>query len=108
LARLDIAVPDMHDSFSHVVLDETQYLIRFTWNEAAKRWSFGLFTLQREPLVRGVRLVPRFPLNLQIVDERFPSGVFGVYSDFDNVGRDDFLNGKAAFAYISSAEEVST
>ena len=107
MARLDIAVPDMNDSFSRVVLDGTQYLIRFTWNEAAKRWSFGLFTIQREPLVQGVRLVPRFPLNLQIVDERFPSGVFGVYSDFESAGRDDFINDRATFAYISADEGVT-
>jgi len=101
MARLDISVPDMNDSFSRVVLDGTQYLIRFTWNETAQRWSFGLFTIQREPLVQGLRIVPRFPLNLQIVDDRFPTGVFGAFSDFENVGRRDFINGRATFAYIS-------
>jgi len=100
--RLDISVPDMNDSFSRVVLDGAQYFIRFTWNETAGRWSFGLFTIQKEPLVQGIRLVPRFPLNLQIVDGNFPTGVFGVYSDLEHVGRDDFTNGRASFAYISA------
>ena len=90
----------MHDSYSRVVLDGVQYLIRFTWNEAAGRWSFGLYTMQREPIAIGIRLVPRFPLNLQIVDDRFPAGVFGVYSDFDSIGRDSFVKGEAAFSYI--------
>jgi hypothetical protein len=105
MQRIDIGVPDLNDSFSRVVLDGVQYLIRFTWNDTAQRWSFGLFTMQREPLAQGIRLVPRFPLNLQIVDDNFPQGIFGVYSDLDNVGRNDFINGKAAFSYISGSQE---
>ena len=97
---LEIGVPDMNDSFSRVVLDGVQYQVRFTWSEAAGRWSFGLYTMQKEPIAVGIKLVPRFPLNLQIVDERFPSGVFGLYSDLEAVGRGDFLNGMAKFSYI--------
>ena len=95
-----ISVPDHNDSFSRVVLDGTQYQIRFTWNEAAGRWSFGLYTMQKEPIAVGIRLVPRFPLNLQVVDGRLPQGAFGVYCDNEAVGRGDFLDGRAEFAYI--------
>ena len=100
--RLDISVPDMNDSFSRVVLDGTQFFIRFTWNDTAQRWSFGLYTIQKEPLIQGQRMVPRIPLNLQIVREGVPTGAFGVFSDFASVGRRDFVNGRAAFAYISA------
>ena len=99
-----ISVPDHNDSFSRVVLDGVQYRIRFTWNEAAGRWSFGLYTMLREPIAVGIRLVPRFPLNLQVVDSRLPKGVFGVYSDNEAVGRGDFLGGRAQFAYIPPRE----
>ena len=102
---LKISVPDMNDSYSRIVLDDVQYLIRFTWNDAAQRWSFGLYTMQREPIAIGIRLVPRFPLNLQIVNDKFPPGVFGVYSDLESVGKQDFLTGQASFAYISIDEE---
>ena len=105
MERLDIAVPDMNDSFSRVVLGGTQYLIRFTWNDTARRWSFGLFTIQRKPLAQGVRMIPRFPLNLQIVDDRFPKGIFEVYSDFESVERNDFINGRANFAYLHPEED---
>ena len=107
MTRLEISVPDMNDSFSRVVLDGTQYLIRFTWNDTAKRWSFGLYTIQKEPIIQGQRMVPRFPLNLQIVNENFPSGIFGVYSDLDSVGRNDFIDGRAVFAYIPATGEGS-
>ena len=99
---LEISVPDHNDSFSRVVLDGIQYQVRFTWSEAAGRWSFGLYSMQKEPIAVGIKLVPRFPLSLQIVNEHFPAGVFGVYSDLEAVGRNDFLNGKATFAYISA------
>ena len=101
---LEIAVPDHNDSFSRVVLDGVQYQVRFTWNEAAQRWSFGIYTMQKEPIVVGLRMVPRFPLNLQIVDENFPNGVMGVYSDNLSVGRNDFIEGKARFAFIPARE----
>ena len=105
MIRLEIAVPDMNDSFSRVVLDGVQYLIRFTWNDTAQRWSFGLFTIQKEPLIQGQRMVPRFPLNLQIVNVKFPTGIFGVYTDLESVGRHDFTNGRAVFAYITDRQE---
>ena len=101
---IKIKVPDFNDSFSRVVLDSTQYQIRFTWNETAKRWSFGLYTMQKEPIIVGIRLVPYFPLNLQLVDERLPQGVFGVYSDNETIERNDFINGRAIFAYVSQKE----
>ena len=105
--RLNITVPDMNDSFSRVVLGGTQYFIRFTWNDTAQRWSFGFYTIQKEPLVQGQRIVPQFPLNLQIVDESFPAGAFGVITDLERVGRDDFNNGRAAFVFLTAAGEES-
>ena len=107
MRMLAIAVPDMNDSFSRVVIDGVQYQIRFTWSEAAGRWSFGLYTMQKEPIAIGIQLVPRFPLNLQVVDERYPAGVFGVYSDNETIERGDFLNGSAVFSYIPPQEVVN-
>ena len=97
---IEISVPDLNDSFSSVVLCGVQYLIRFTWNEYAQRWSFGLYTSQKEPLAVGIRLVPRFPINIQLVNDRLPDGVFGVYSDQDTIGRRDFIDDKATFTFI--------
>jgi hypothetical protein len=100
MKRLEIFVPDLNDSFSKVVLDGTEYQIRFTWNDTAGRWFFGLFTILKEPIIQGVKIVPNFPLNLQYVDDRLPGGVLGVYTKLEAVGRDGFKNGKAVFAYV--------
>ena len=105
MRRLEISVPDHNDSFSRVVLDGKAYLLRFSWNDTVQRWSFGLYTVQKEPLAVGIRLVPGFPLNLQIVDDAFPNGVFGVFSDLPSIGRQDFLKGKAGFAFIPANQE---
>ena len=102
----EISVPNLNDSFSRVVLDNEQYLLRFTWNETSKRWSFGLYTMQRKPIAIGIRIVPNFPLNLQIVNDDFPQGVFGVFCNFESIGRDCFAEGRAKFSYISREETI--
>ena len=38
-----ITPPDMHDSFSRVVLNNTEYLIRFTYNDTGDYCTFGLY-----------------------------------------------------------------
>ena len=100
MTRLEIKVPDLNDSFSRVVLGKKQYLIRFTWNETSGCWSFGLYTLHREPLATAIRIVPNFPLNLQIVRDDYPQGVFGAYCGLEKIGRKDFAEGRAVFAYV--------
>jgi hypothetical protein len=104
--RLEIFVPDMNDSFSRVILDGSEYLLRFTWNDTKSRWYFGIYTVMREPIVQGLKLVPQFPVSIQYIDERLPSGIFGVYTNLDAVGRSDFTGGRAIFAYIPGGGET--
>lgn len=106
MERLEIYVPDMNDSFSRVILDGTEYLLRFTWNDTKQRWHFGIYTVLREPIVQGLKLVPQFPINMQYIDARLPAGVFGVYTNLEAVGRKDFIDGKATFAYIPNSGEA--
>jgi hypothetical protein len=100
---IEITVPDLNDSFSRIILDGKQRLIRFSWNDFARRWSFGLYSMQKEPIAIGLRMMPLFPLNLQIVDPEFPSGIFGVKTKLTAIERHDFVNKKAAFVYIPRA-----
>lgn len=39
---LVIEPPDYNDSFSRVILNGTEYFLRFTWNDLAARWMFGV------------------------------------------------------------------
>lgn len=100
MERIEITPPDFNDSFSRVVLSGKQYLIRFSYIDTFGYWTFGLYTTLQEPIVDGIKIVPNFPLNLYCSNGGMPNGVFGVYTELEKVGRDDFLNGKAVFAYI--------
>ena len=62
------------------------------------------FTSSGKSIVQGLKLVPKFPLNLQYNDERLPDGIFGVYTKLESVGRHDFTEGRAIFAYIPNSE----
>lgn len=94
-----IEVPDMNDSISRVVLAGTAYLIRFTYNDTCDYWKFSLYNAQNEPIVLGIKIVPRFPLNVFYGVTKLPDGVFGVMTKLDRIGRKDFLNGNAQFVF---------
>lgn len=95
-----IEVPDRNDSVSRVVLSGKQYLIRFTYNDTGGYWSFGLSDALGKPIVIGVKIVPRFPLNVFYSSvAELPVGVFGVMTELNKVGRRDFVDGKASFLF---------
>ena len=94
-----IEVPDMNDSVSRIVLGGTAYHIRFTWIDSAGYWTFGLYDTQNKPLVIGIKIVPRFPMNVFYSLTKMPSGVFGVMTKLDRIGRKDFVDGNAQFIF---------
>lgn len=95
-----ITVPDMNDSVSRVVLDGKHYRIRFTYNMACDYWTFGVYTDHDEAVAIGIKIVPNMALNLFFGLEQLPQGQFVCMSKLDRVGREDFNEGKATFAYF--------
>ena len=96
---IKIEVPDMNDSVSRIVLSGKAYLIRFTYNDTCDYWKFSLYDTQNEPIALGIKIVPRFPLNVFYGVTKLPDGVFGVMTKLDRIGRNDFLNGNAQFIF---------
>jgi len=94
-----IEVPDMNDSVSRIVLDGTAYLIRFTYNHTEDYWKFGLYTTLNEPIVIGIKIVPRFHLNAFYGVTDLPKGIFGVRTKLDRIGRKSFVDKEAQFIY---------
>lgn len=94
-----IEVPNKNDSMSRIVLKDKSYQIRFTYNDTKDYWKFSLYTAQNEPIVVGIKIVPRFPLNVFYGVTRLPDGVFGVMTNLDRIGRNDFANGNAKFIF---------
>ncbi|WP_203227532.1 phage baseplate plug family protein [Calorimonas adulescens] len=95
-----ITPPDLNDSFSRVVLGGKEYLLRFTYNDTFGYWSFGIYDLEETPIVAMTKIVPNSPLTFFYENRDLPSGVFGVITDLEKVGRNDFINGKAVFVFI--------
>ena len=54
---------------------------------------------QMAPIVVGIKIVPRFVLNLFYGVWQGPFGVFGVITQNDRVGRNDFNDGTAKFIF---------
>ena len=103
---LYITPPEMNDSFSRIVIDEIEYLIRFTYNFSGDYWIFGLYKTEEEPIVTSVKIVPCFPLNFNIKHRDMPKGIFGVMTKLSKVGHDDFANGDAQLIYIPDSEKT--
>ena len=101
---ITITVPDMNDSFSRVVLSGMAYQMRFTWLDAPKRWMWGLYTSDRQPIIEGIRVVPSFPFNLPYGHLDLPAGAFGAISELESIGREDFLNGNAQFVFMPAQQ----
>lgn len=94
-----IEVPDMNDSFSRIVIQGKVYYLRFTYNDTCDFWTFGLYTSLSEPIRIGMKIVPRTPLNLFCGTMDMPKGAFGVLTELENIGRNDFVEGRAKFIF---------
>ena len=92
----------MNDSLSRVVLKSTAYYIRFTYDDTNDHWKFGLYASLKNPISIGIKIVPNFPLNLFSGYMKFPSGIFGAFTKLDRIGRNDFKDRKARFAFVYS------
>ena len=101
---LVIEVPDENDSMVDIVLDDVFYILRFTYNDTKDYWTFGVYDDAENPIAIGMKIVPGTPCNIFFGATQLP-GVFGVITNLDRVGRDDFVNGKAEFVFISETAE---
>lgn len=101
---LYIEVPDMNDSLSTITIDDKEWLIRFTYNEIGDYWSFGIYSLEEEPILAMTKIVPNFPLIHFYNYTDLPNGVFGALSTEERIGRETFNLEKAEFVFIPAEE----
>ncbi len=99
-----ITPPEMNDSFSRIVLDGVEYLIRFTYDSGGDFWTFGLYRAEEDPIITAIKIVPCFPLNHYFKRRDMPDGIFGVLTKLSRVGHDAFSSGDAQFVYITDSE----
>ena len=99
-----ISVPKMNDSMSSITIDKKVYVLRFTYNETGDYWNFGIYDSFQNPIVAMTKIVPNFPLMHFYTYPELPDVVFCAFSNNDRIGRNDFWDGTATFAYLTSDE----
>jgi hypothetical protein len=95
--QTQIFPPQEHDSFSELTIKSERLLVRFTYDDTFDFWSFGIYELNREPIVEGLRIVRNFPLLLYFPRARFGGIDFIAACNRQNIGRRDFWDGNAQF-----------
>lgn len=107
---IQISMYDANDFVENVILDGETYKLHFGWNPYSKGWSMDMRNEKNEDLVRGISVVPNFPLIHQHRRINLPDGELlavvanAVNPANQNIGRQDFLNGKFSLVYIPKNE----
>lgn len=103
---IQISMTDANDFVQSVTLDNTVYKLHFAYNDVLKGWSMDIRDSQNIDIVRSIRIVPNFPLLSQYKRHLSIKGemVATVTTDIQNIGRDDFINGRASLVYVSGSE----
>ncbi len=106
-----ISMIDANDFVEAVIIDKVSYKLHFMWNDDGAQWTMDLRDYQNNDIVRGIAIVPNFPLlSLQKRQKNVPLGelmaVVVNQNEADNqaIGRKDFVNGKFSFVYIPESE----
>ena len=102
---------DANDFIQEVTLDKTAYKLHYSWNDYAQQWTLGIRTAQGDDIVRGIAIVPNYPLLMgHHRTANLPRGEFmAVVVDADNadnqtIGRDGFTSGRFSMVYIPEVE----
>ena len=103
---IQISMMDANDFVQSVTLDDTVYKLHFVYNDIFKGWSMDIRDSQNTDIVRSIRVVPNFPLLSQYKRHLDIKGemVATVTTKIQNIGRSDFINGKASLVYVSEDE----
>lgn len=103
---IQISMTDANDFVQSVTLDDTVYKLHFAYNDVLKGWSMDIRDSQNTDIVRSIRVVPNFPLLSQYKRHLDIKGemVATITTNIQNIGRSDFINGKASLVYVSEDE----
>lgn len=104
MTQIQIEVPQMNDSVSRVSLNKTQYFLRFTYRDTGDYWTFSIYDSLMTLILSGIKVVPKFPINLFYGNPALPDGVFGVLTNEDRVGHNDFWDDTAKFIWIPNED----
>jgi len=107
---ITISMADANDFVESVILDGAAYRLHFSWNGFAKQWTMDIRTATNEDIVRGIAVVPNFPLFQQYKRNGTPRGEIAAIvvkpglAENQTIGRKDFVNGKFSMVYVAESE----
>lgn len=108
---ITITMQDANDFVTSFVVENETYKLHFAWNSDAGQWSLDVRTAANVDIGRGIAVVPNFPLLNQGRRNGLPKfELMAVVVNADNadnqqIGREDFINGKFAFVVIPRSEQ---
>lgn len=105
---ITITMQDNNDFIQSVELDGVAYRLKFGWNDKSESWTMDIRTAKNVDIIRGVCVVPNFPLLSQYrrYGKDLPAGELIAVSTqtAESIGREDFLNGRFELMYIPRGE----
>jgi hypothetical protein len=108
---IQLSMLDANDFIESAMLDGILYRLHYGWNSYSQQWSVDIRTAQNKDIVRGIAIVPNMPLFNQCRRNGLPKGELMAVTvnqdDTDNqqIGRDDFIDGRFAMVYVPEAEK---
>lgn len=105
---ITITMQDNNDFIQSVELDGVAYRLKFGWNDGSGSWTMDIRTAKNVDIIRGVSVVPNFPLLSQYrrYSKDLPAGELIAVSTqtAESIGREDFLNDRFELMYIPRGE----
>lgn len=104
---LKISLIDSNDFVISTTLDDTVYKLHFAWNDYSGFWTIDFRDSDNTDLVRGIVVVPNFPLLNQYKVHNLPKGeLMAVINNNtkQQISRNDFVDGVASLVYIPRSE----
>lgn len=107
---IQISMVDANDFVETVTLEGEPYKLHFSWNDFAQQWTVDVRNMQNVDIVRGIAVVPNYPLFLQHHRAGLPRGelmaivVDSSKADNQTIGRKSFVNGLYSLVYVPEVE----
>lgn len=97
---------DSNDFVEVVTLDGSVYKFHFSYNGYSKEWKLDIRDNKNIDIIRGIKIVPNFPLLAQYKRHNAPKGelIAVINTNKSNIGRKDFMNKSATLIYIPREE----
>lgn len=106
-----IRTPSQSWSSQQLSLENTNINLELQWNDRASSvnegsWFLNLYTVEDEPIITGIKIIPDYPLTFKYSDNRLPEGEFFCLSNTSTdvkLGRDN-LGTDFRLTYITKEE----